>query len=81
MTALLLIPLMTVTRTFQCLTSVRMAATLAAVCVAVVVDLGLTNLGLTLLPLPLQQGIAATVPLATVLLETIVRRRRKPCLV
>ena len=51
---------------------------LGFVAVAVAVDLGLSNIAISLLPLPLQQAIASAIPAATILLESIVFRRLKP---
>ena len=54
---------------------------LLPVALAIAVDLGLSNVAISRLPLALQQAIASTIPAATILLETIVRRRCKPLLV
>ena len=48
------------------------------VSVAVTLDLGMSNIAIALLPLPLQQAIASAIPAATVLLESAVTRRLKP---
>lgn len=51
---------------------------LSVVCVAVAIDLGLSNVAIWLLPLALQQMIASTIPAATISLESLYRRRLKP---
>mgnify|MGYP001345860707 CR=1 FL=1 len=47
-----------------------MVKRLSAVCVMVAVDLGFTNIAISMLPLALQQCIAATTPAATVSIES-----------
>jgi len=56
----------------------RMAPRLLAVCLAVAVDLGLSNRAIYLLPLALQQAIASTIPAVTMVIETVYRWRLKP---
>ena len=46
----------------------------ALVCLAIAVDLGFTNVAISLLSVALQQCIKATSPTATVLLESILER-------
>jgi hypothetical protein len=74
-TALLLVPSLAV-RGFGILRR-EMMVRFMLVCVAVAVDLGMNNIAIWLLPLALQQAIASTIPGVTVVLESIVRRRRK----
>ena len=50
----------------------------ALVSIAVTLDLGMSNIAIALLPLPLQQAIASAIPAATILLESAVTRRLKP---
>jgi drug/metabolite transporter (DMT)-like permease len=52
---------------------------LAFVAIAVAVDLGMSNIAISLLALPLQQAIASVIPAATILMESLVFRRLKPC--
>ena len=47
----------------------------ALVCLAIAVDLGFTNVAISLLSVALQQCIKATSPTATVLLESILERK------
>ena len=48
---------------------------LGVVCVMVAIDLGFTNMAISMLPLALQQCIAATTPAATVTIESVYERR------
>ena len=61
--------------------TLRMATLLRLlpVCCAIAVDLALSNVAISMLPLPLQQAIASTIPAATILLETLVTRTCKTC--
>lgn len=61
-----------------CLPRWDMLFSLALVCVAIAVDLGLSNEAIYRLPLALQQAIASTIPAATIALETVVRQRCRP---
>lgn len=61
------------------LVALRDLSMLAFVAIAVAIDLGLSNVAISLLALPLQQAIASAIPAATILLESIVFRRLKPC--
>jgi len=54
---------------------------LVPVALAIAIDLGLSNIAISRLPLALQQAIASTIPAATILLESVVRRRCKPLIV
>ena len=54
---------------------------LAPIALAIAIDLGLSNVAISRLPLALQQAIASTIPAFTIVLETLVRRRCKPCIV
>ena len=51
---------------------------LLLVAVATAVDLGMSNVAISMLPLALQQAIASAIPAATILLETVVFWRLKP---
>lgn len=53
-------------------------ARLMLVSVAVTLDLGMSNVAIERLPLPLQQALASVIPAATILIETAVTRRLKP---
>ena len=53
----------------------QMVPGFAALCVAIAVDLACTNVALDLLAVPLQQTIKATSPTATILLESVIRRK------
>ena len=57
--------------------TVRDFRRLALVSIAVSLDLGMSNIAIALLPLPLQQAIASAIPAATILLERAVTRRPK----
>mmetsp|Transcript_5707 Transcript_5707/g.15179 ORF Transcript_5707/g.15179 Transcript_5707/m.15179 type:complete len:340 (+) Transcript_5707:44-1063(+) len=59
----------------------RTSIRLYPVAIAIAIDLGMSNVAISRLPLALQQAIASSVPAATILLETIVRRRCKPLLI
>ena len=48
---------------------------LGVVCVMVAIDLGFTNMAISMLPLALQQCIAATTPAATVTIESVYEQR------
>ena len=53
----------------------HMVRRLAVVCVMVAIELGFTNIAISILPLALQQCIAATTPAATVTIESVHDRR------
>ena len=55
--------------------SIQHRCHLISVCTAVALDLACTNIALSVLPIALHQGIKATVPAVTVLLETVMARR------
>lgn len=75
MTILLLLPVFAVQpHLFQWLKP-HMVKQLSVVCVMVAVDLGFTNIAISMLPLALQQCIAATTPAATVSIESVYERR------
>ena len=74
-TILLLLPVFAARpRLFQ-LVRPHMARRLGVVCVMVAIDLGFTNMAISMLPLALQQCIAATTPAATVTIESVYERR------
>lgn len=76
-TVLLLLPVLTLNGRVRCLTC-RFCFQLLPVCIAIAVDLGLSNVAISFLPLALQQAIASTIPAATIVLETAVRQQCKP---
>ena len=53
----------------------RMVPRFAVVCVAIAIDLACTNVALSLLSVVLQQTIKATNPTATVLVESLIKRK------
>ena len=53
----------------------RMVPRFAVVCAAIAIDLACTNVALSLLSVVLQQTIKATSPTATVLVESLIRRK------
>ena len=75
-TWLLLLPPLCYTGSLRCLRWDD-AWRVALVSVAVAIDLGMSNIAISLLPLALQQAIASAIPAATILLESLVLRRLK----
>ena len=75
MTILLLLPVFAVQPHLFQWVRPHMVKQLSVVCVMVAVDLGFTNIAISMLPLALQQCIAATTPAATVSIESVYERR------
>jgi len=73
-TNICLLPILIYQRDFRFL-SVKQLRSFAGICVAIALDLGCQNVALAILSIALQQCIKATLPTATVVVESIVRRK------
>jgi drug/metabolite transporter (DMT)-like permease len=59
-----------------------MVPTFAAVCIAIAIDLGCSNVAISLLSVALQQVLRAAAPAATMLIEVVIKRKpQKPLMV
>ena len=70
-----LIPILIYQNDFRMLSRKQLSG-FAGICVAIALDLGCQNVALAILSIALQQCIKATLPTATVVVESIIRRKR-----
>jgi len=74
-TNICLAPLLAAQGNFRLLTK-RMLPGFAGICLAIAIDLACQNVALAILSIALQQCIKATLPTATVVVESLLRRKR-----
>jgi len=73
-TNICLLPILLVQGEFKSI-SLKQVRSFAGICLAIALDLGCQNVALAILSIALQQCIKATLPTATVVVESIIRRK------